>query len=290
MLEILELLIVYTFVLGSIYLLVALGFSLICGVLRIFHLGYAYIFTATVYITWIFMKEFGLGLGPALGVMVAIQAGIAMAAYKGIVKPYLKAEEKMMTAFLLIAIIMEQVALRWYYWGDVHLLTTISPGTVMIGSTVISKQLVFSSLIAIAFTVLFILLFLKTKLGLGVRALSQDVYTSRLMGINVEVIYIFIMVVTLVPVIVGMLLVAPIWAIDPQASLSYMITAILISILGGLGNLKGTLIASYIIGFTHSLVAYGFGEPRLMNLGALVLVFLVLLLRPQGIARSEALW
>ncbi|MGE5253595.1 MAG: hypothetical protein ACM3N7_06495, partial [Planctomycetaceae bacterium] len=64
--EILQVVLIYTFILGSIYLLISLGFSIICGVLRIFHLGYAYLFTLTVYLTWMFMKEFGFGLGSAL--------------------------------------------------------------------------------------------------------------------------------------------------------------------------------------------------------------------------------
>jgi len=51
---------VYDFVMGAIYLLVALGFSLICGLLRIFHLGYAYTFPLTSYGTWMFMRELSL--------------------------------------------------------------------------------------------------------------------------------------------------------------------------------------------------------------------------------------
>ena len=58
---------------GSLYLLISLGFSIICGVLRIFHLGYAYLFTLTVYLTWMLMKELGFGLIPALLGMVVIQ-------------------------------------------------------------------------------------------------------------------------------------------------------------------------------------------------------------------------
>ena len=291
MLDIFEVVVVYTFVLGSLYLLISLGFSLICGVLRIFHLGYAYIFVATAYLTWMFMKELGWGLGPAIAGMLVIQIGIAIAAYRGLIKPYLRAEEKMMTALLLIAMIAEQAGYHWYpIHAGVYLPTTISPGTINIGATVISKQLIFAAIIAIAFTVLFVLFFLKSKPGLGVRALSQDVYTSQLMGINVERLYIYIMAITIIPVVIGMLLVAPVWAVDPSMGMGYMITAVLVCVLGGLGNLKGTIIASYIIGFAHYSDRAIKHEPRFMNLAGLAIVLIVLVIRPQGIARSEALW
>ena len=291
MVETLETVVIYTVVLGSLYLLVSLGFSLICGVLRIFHLGYSYIFVATVYLTWMLMQEFGLGFGPALAGMMVIQAGIAVAAYVGVIKPYLRAEEKMMTALLLIAIITEQAALHWYpIEVGVYLPTEISPGTMSIGGAMISRQLVFSAAIAIAFTIAFIIFFLKSKPGLGARALSQDTYVSQLLGINVERFYVLITIMTLIPIVIAMLLVAPVWAVDPSMGMGYMTTAILVAVLGGLGNLRGTIAASYVIGFAHSFVSYVVAEPRFMNLAALLIVLVVLIARPQGLARSEALW
>ncbi len=98
------------------------------------------------------------------------------------------------------------------------------------------------------------------------------------------------MFLVLIPVIVGTLIVAPVWAIDPTMGSMYLTTAILVSILGGLGNIKGTIMASYLIGVTHSIVSFIIGEPRFMNLSALILVMIILMLRPQGIAKSEALW
>lgn len=71
--DVVQVIIVYTLILGSLYLLIAVGFSIICGVLRIFHLGYAYLFNLTVYLTWMFMKELGLGLLPSILGMIGLQ-------------------------------------------------------------------------------------------------------------------------------------------------------------------------------------------------------------------------
>jgi len=287
----LEVVLVYSFVLGSIYLLLSLGFSIICGVLRIFHLGYAYLFTLSVYLTWMFMKELGLGIVPAIIGMVILQFVISILIYKGIIIKYVDREEILLTGLLLFSIIVEQaVNYRYPIQSGVFVQTTLINGSTQIGSSVISNQLLAGAGIAILLTFLFVLFFLKTKTGLAVRAISQDIISSRIIGINVQNLYVFTMMIVLIPVIVGTLIVAPVWSVEPGMGSLYMTTAILVAILGGLGNIKGTIIASFLIGLTHAFVSFVLKEPRFMNLSALVLVMIILMVRPQGIAKSEALW
>ena len=289
--ETLQVVLIYSFVLGAIYLLISLGFSIICGVLRIFHLGYAYLFTLTVYLTWMFMKALGFGLIPALLGMVVVQFVISYIIYKGIIMKFVDREEIILTGLLLVSIIVEQ-AVNYQYpiQAGVYINTTLIEGSTEFGTAVISNQLLAGAAIAILLTVLFIFFFLKTRIGLAIRALSQDIYSSRLIGIHVEALYTLTMFLILIPVIIGTLMVAPVWAVDPTMGSLYMMTAILVAILGGLGNIKGTIIASFLIGFTHSFVSFVLGEPRFMNFSALILVMIILMVRPQGIAKSEALW
>ena len=287
----LQVVLIYSFLLGSLYLLISLGFSIICGVLRIFHLGFSYLFALSVYLTWMFMEEFGLGLLPAIIGMVILQFLISIIIYKGIIIKFVQREEILLTGLLLFSIIVEQaVNYRYPIQAGVFVETTLIKGSSRIGVAVISNQLLAGAGIAILLTLLFVLFFLKTKTGLAVRAISQDIYSSKIIGINVESLYIFTMMLVLIPVIVGTLIVAPVWAVEPGMGSIYMTTAILVAILGGLGNIKGTIIASFLIGLTHAIVSFVVGEPRFMNLSALVLVMVILMVRPQGIAKSEALW
>ena len=199
---------IYGFIMGAIYLLIALGFSLICGVMRIFHLGYAYIFPLTIYGTWMFMRELGLAMVPAIVCMVAFQVILCFLIYKFMIKRYLNDEMTLLTGLLLIALIVEQAA-SWRYpiQEGVYLKTTLIPGIVKIGSAVIPAQLMIGAIVGLALTAIFALFFIKTKTGLAVRALSQDIRSSRVIGINVESLYIFITIIVLIPVIIGMLLV-----------------------------------------------------------------------------------
>ncbi len=291
MFETIEITLIYTFLLGSLYLLVSLGFSLICGVLRIFHLGYAYIFVATIYLTWMFFHTLNLPLWPSILLMVVLQAAIAIGLYYGIIASYLKQEEKIITGLLLVAIIANEAANKWYpIQAAVNLPTTIIDGTLNVGSTTVPIQMVLAAITGIVVTALFVLFFLKTKTGLAVRAISYDINSAKIMGIQVEQLYMFIMVIVIIPVIIAMLMIAPVLAVNPDMGWGYMTTAILVSVMGGLGNIRGTIIASYIIGFAHSFVSFPLGEPRLMNLAALVVVIIMLIVRPQGIAKTESLW
>ena len=284
-------LLVYTFILGSIYLLVALGFSIICGVLRIFHLGYAYIFPLTVYTTWMFLTDFGWGLIPSIFGMVAVQFVIAFLIYKGIIKRYLDKELEMLVGLLLLTTIIEQtINYKYPMHTGVYLQTELIKGTTQIGSVVVSTQLLVGSIIALFLTAIFVLFFLKTRTGLAIRAISQNIYTSQIVGIGVETLYVFTMMLVLVPVMIGTLIIAPAWTVDPFMGQIYMFTAILVAILGGLGNLKGTIIASFLIGAVHAVMCFIVGEPRFMTLSGLVLVIIVLIVRPQGLTRSESLW
>jgi len=163
-------------------------------------------------------------------------------------------------------------------------------GIFQLGLAVAPKQLVWASIIALVMTALFALFFIKTKTGLAVRALSQDILNSQFVGLNVEKLYTLTMMLVLIPVIVAMLLIAPIWTVEPAMGWQYMTTAILIAVLGGLGNIKGTIIAAFLIGIDHALMCFVVGEPRFMTLSALVLVMVILIVRPQGIARSESIW
>lgn len=282
---------IYTFILGAIYLLISLGFSIIVGVLRIFHLGYSYIFPFAIYGTWMFMKVFGWDLVPAILGMVVLQFIFGAILYKWVIKKYLNAEDVLLTALLLVALIIAQTANYFYPIQEgVYLNTTLVDGTMQMGEVVVPSQLMVSAGIALALTGLIILFFLKSRAGMAVRAISQDIHSSKIVGINVEVLNVLTMMGVLLPVIIGTLLVAPVWEVSPEMGMLYMNTAILVAVLGGLGNIKGTFIASFLIGMVHAIMCFVVGEPRFMNLSALVLVILVLIIRPQGLARSETLW
>jgi branched-chain amino acid transport system permease protein len=282
---------VYTFIWGSIYLLISLGFSLICGVLRIFHLGYGVTFVLAAYGTYAFMNELNLGLWPAIGLIFILQIAVALLVfYKGIFQRYLEQEEILLTLSILFFLAVSHLANHLYpITAGVSLPTTIIEGTFKIGMVRISYQMLFAALTGILVTFLFVWMFLKTRVGLIIRAMSQDIGASRLMGADVNLMYYLAMALSVIPPTICVLMIAPFWSIDPHMGMGLLITAMLVSILGGLGNLKGSIVASYLIGFIHAFVSF-FYISCFMGFAALVITLLVMIFKRGGLYPGETIW
>jgi branched-chain amino acid transport system permease protein len=291
MIDTIQIILIYTFVLGSLYLLISLGFSVVCGVLRVFHMGYGVTFIVAVYAMWMLMKEFHFGLVSAMIGMFIIQTLFTLGIiYFPVVKRYIEQEELLLTSLILISLIVEESANFFYpVTAGVNIPTTILPGALKIGKASIPIQMLIASAVAVVTTAAFVLFLLKSRRGLVIRAVSQDIESAQLMGANVGKVYALAMVLSAIPPTICMLVIAPVWSIEPSLGLPLMMTAILVAILGGLGNIRGSMMASYIVGFLSSSVAFLI-NPRMMGLATLITVFIVLIFRPEGIAKSESLW
>ena len=286
-----EFILVYGFILGSLYLLISFGFTIVCGVLRVFHMGYGAIFVVAVYAMWMLMDVFHLNLFMSIVGMFIIQTLFTLfIIYFPVVRRYIEREELLLTSLILISLIVEETANFFYpETSGVSIPTSVVSGSIMIGNSSIPYQLLVASGAAIITAAIFVWFLLKTRKGLVIRAVSQDTESAELMGVNVEFTYALAMVLSIIPPTICMIVIAPVWAIEPSLGSSLMMTAILVSILGGLGNIKGSIIASYIVGFLSSSVAF-LVNPRMMGLATLIAVFFVLIFKPTGIAKSETIW
>jgi branched-chain amino acid transport system permease protein len=173
--------------------------------------------------------------------------------------------------------------------AGLYIPTTIIPGALKIGATTISNQMLIAAGIAILVTGLFVVYLLKSRWGMVMRAMSQDLDAAQLMGADVGKTYAFAMILSIIPPTLAILVMAPFWSTDPKMGWPLLEIAILVSVLGGLGNIKGTLLASYIVGFIVAVVG-NLIDPRLTALAMLLVVVIALIFKPEGIARSESLW
>jgi branched-chain amino acid transport system permease protein len=291
MVETLQSILIYTALWGSIYLLISLGFSLICGVLRIFHMGYGATFVLAAYAVWAFMEEAGLGLIPSILLMFLVQIGFSLLVfYRGVFQRYLDQEEILLTLSILIFVALTHLAnFLFPVTAGVSVPTTIIDDTLVIGKVRIAYQMVLAALAGILVTALYVLWFLKTRTGLIIRAISQNLPAALLMGAGVNRMYYVAMILSVIPPTICMLMIAPFWGVDPFMGSPLLMTAMLIAILGGLGNLKGSIVASYLIGFIHASVSFLYVS-RFMGLAALIVTLAVMIYRKGGIFAGETLW
>ena len=289
--ETLQSILIYTFLWGSIYLLISLGFSLICGVLRIFHMGYGATFVLAAYAVWTFMEEANLGLIPSILLMFLVQIGFSLLVfYRGVFQRYMDQEEILLTLSILIFVALTHLANYLFpVTAGVSIPTTILDDTIVIGKVRIAYQMVLAALAGILVTALYVLWFLKTRTGLIIRAISQNLPAALLMGAGVDRMYYLAMILSVIPPTVCMMMIAPFWGVDPFMGSPLLMTAMLIAILGGLGNLKGSIVASYLIGFIHASVSFLYVS-RFMGLAALIVTLAVMIYRRGGIFAGETLW
>ncbi len=291
MVETVQSILIYTFIWGSIYLLISLGFSLICGVLRIFHLGYGVTFVLAAYAAWAFMEDAGLALIPSILLMLVVQIAFAVFIfYRGVFQRYLEQEEVLLTLTVLIFVAVTHLANYLYpVTAGVSIPTTLIDGLLVIGRVKIAYQMVLAAVVGILVTLIYILWFLKTRTGLIIRAISQNISAAMLMGASVNRMYYLAMILSVIPPTLCMLVIAPFWGVDPFMGSPLLMTAMLIAILGGLGNLKGSIVASYLIGFIHSSVSFLYVS-RFMGLAALIVTLIVMIYRRGGLFAGETLW
>ncbi len=291
MIETIQSILIYTFLWGSIYLLISLGFSLICGVLRIFHMGYGATFVLAAYAVWAFMEEANLGLIPSILLMFLVQIGFSLVVfYRGVFQRYLDQEEILLTLSILIFVALTHLAnFLFPVTAGVSIPTTIIDDTLVIGKVRIAYQMVLAALMGILVTALYVLWFLKTRTGLIIRAISQNLPAALLMGAGVNRMYYLAMILSVIPPTICMMMIAPFWGVDPFMGSPLLMTAMLIAILGGLGNLKGSIVASYLIGFIHASVSFLYVS-RFMGLAALIVTLTVMIYRKGGIFAGETIW
>jgi branched-chain amino acid transport system permease protein len=287
----LMLILIYTFLFGSTYLGTALGFSIITGILRIFYLAYPVLFLIPAYGTWMLWHDLGLPFEFSMILSFALVFATSFALYKFMVNKFLEMEDYMLAALLLVFLIIQEVInLVYPESAGVYLPTLIIPGTISVWFLSIPGQFLLVSIISITMTAFYVMFFVKTKTGLIMRAVSQSYLFSKIMGVNFDLMFTIAMMIASIPPGVVMLLLSPVWALNPHIGWTLFSYGIMVAVLGGLGNLKGTIIAAYVIGFIHSVVSFAFYQPRLSGLICLIIIVIILSLRPRGLARAETVW
>ncbi|MEM0010536.1 MAG: branched-chain amino acid ABC transporter permease [Archaeoglobaceae archaeon] len=288
--DVLSLILAYTFVNGSMYLGMALGFTITTGVLRVFNLAYGAIFLIAVYGTWMFWNDIGLGLLESILLSIVLVAAFTYVVYRAVILKFAALEDYMLAALVAVFVIVEE--LIGYAYPEivgVYIPTTIYNELVPFGEANVPGQYVVTALVSLGLLAIYLIFFTKTKNGFIMRAISQDMFASKLVGVNFNRTFALAMVIASIPPAIVMLLISPIWALNPYIGWTVFTIAILVAVLGGLGNLKGSIMAAYIIGFIQAIVGFLL-DPRLMLLVALVVVMIVLVIRPKGLARAETIW
>ena len=268
---------------GSIYALLAIGFSLIFGVARIVNIAHTAFYMVAAY--GIYFGTHKLGFHPLWCMLASVIMVIlfGLIAYKLFIDPIREHEAAVLICTIAMAMAMQEIMLLMFTGSYLSVPALIEGFFKVLGVKVFYQQLLTFGLVLLILAALRVLL-MKTKLGLEIRSTAQDREVSNLMGINESRTAMITMGITVGLAGLAGAVVAPLTILDPFMWMHPLIMMMAVVVLGGLGSLKGSFVGAYILGFAEALVVFLIPKgASLKGSVALSVMILVLLIRPEGL-------
>lgn len=274
---------------GSVYALLGVGFSLTWGVMKVIHISHAAFGLIGAFLAYTFLKWWGLDPILSLVISVPLLFVAACLVYRFLITHITQAKEVIVSSMILtfgIAIILENLMLL--IWSpDPRLLTTSYTSKVLILGPLYFQYPRLAGFLMSAVGVLVIHFFLKKTLtGKAVRAAWQQSDAAQLYGVNLKRISMVTFGLAVASAGAGGVGMAFLYSFDPHAHNLWLIYLFLVVIVGGVGNVIGTAFAGLIIGVITGL-SLAFLPYQWVNLLTFGLLMIILLIRPHGLFRGE---
>jgi len=278
--------------LGGLYGLVAMGLTLQYGVARIMNLSYGEFLIAPAFLTYVLVSQFGLS--PLWVLVLAIPLGFAVQwlVYQLLLTPLVRRTgagpalevDSILATFGLLFVV--QGAMLVVFGGNYYSYEYLSVPIHVLGSTVAANRLLVLVVAVLVGGGLYALL-TRTRMGTVVRAVSVAPRFAPLVGINVRQTSALAFGMGGALVAVSGVLVSMFLPFSASMGTMFAMKALIVVIMGGVGNLMGCLMAGLLLGFAETLVA-SFVDPGLTLAVNFGLFLLVLLFRPTGLFGKAA--
>ena len=272
---------------GGVYGLVAMGLTLIFGVLDIVNFAHGAFLAVSLYITVLMVER--LGVHPYLALLVAVPLMFLLGAavQRGILAGAIgKPLENQLLITLGIALLIDNGLLLFFGPNPRSVRLPGDRGIEIFGAVVtLSRLLAFA--VALVLAGLLYLLLQRTRLGTAIRAVAANDSGAQMVGIDTRRIYMMTFAIGTACAGAAGVLVAPLVTIEPTTGELFNIIAFVVVVLGGMGNVVGAVVGGLIIGLTEQLGAlYLPGQSPLLSV--FIVFVLVLFLRPQGLFGRKA--
>jgi branched-chain amino acid transport system permease protein len=274
-------------ILGGMYALVAMGLSLQYGVARIMNLSYGEVLVAAAFCAWWLFTS--AALSPLVGLLAIVPAafGASWLVYRVLLAPLVRRAQTrdalevdtILATFGLLFVVqgVMLVAFGGAYYSYAYLAVPVN----ILGTTVaINRLLAFGVAMAIGLALYFGLT--RTRAGTAVRAVAVDPQAARLVAIDVRATAGLAFALGGALVAAAGVLVSMFLTFNANLGVVFTMKALIVVIMGGVGNLLGALVAGLLLGLTETFVAT-WVDPGLTLAATYTLFLVVLLARPQGL-------
>lgn len=268
---------------GGLYALIALGLTLIYGVLHVINFAHGALLMVGLYAVY-FLNTYW-GVDPYLSLFIVPPAMFALgyALQRGVVELASHGRDNnVLLVTLGISIVLENLAL-FIFKSDTRIIDTpYAFETFSLFGALIPVPKALAFLGAIVAALLFWLLISKTDLGRAIRAVAKERKGARLVGIDTSHIYAMSFGLGIGCLGVAACLLMPGYYVSPQVGTDFVLIAFTVVVLGGMGSFIGALLGGLIVGVVEALGGFFLGE-TMGQMGIFVIFIAVLVLRPNGL-------
>jgi len=273
---------------GAVYALIALGLTLIYGVLHIINFAHGAALMVALYAVYLLKAHLGIDSYLALPIVVPGMFGLGYSLQRGIInRAGHGKDEYFLLVTLGISIVLENLALLVFKSDTRTIETPYTLTTLAIGPAVIALPKLVAFAGALATSAVLLLILTRTDLGRAIRAVAKEKHGAKLMGIDVDHVYALCFGIGLACLGAAACFLLPVYYVNPQVGAGFVPVAFTIVVLGGMGSFGGALAGGLLIGVVESLGGLYLGE-SLGQIGIFAVFIGVLLFRPQGLFGAKA--
>ncbi|EIE98474.1 branched-chain amino acid ABC transporter permease [Saccharomonospora glauca] len=272
---------------GGLYGLIAMGLTLIFGVLDIVNFAHGALLAVAMFLAFGLVRA--TGAHPYLALLVAVPALFALGAI--VHRTLLSGSgggslENQLLITLGLSLLLEN-GLLFFFGAEPKSIALPAEGSVSLFGAVISGGRLYAFLGALLLGALLYWLLQRTSFGTAIRAVAANGTGAELVGINVRRVHTLTFAIGTACAGAAAVLAAPLLSITPTLGAQFNITAFVVVVLGGMGNVVGALVGGLLIGLVEQLTTIYLGGQSSL-LGVFVVFVVVLFLRPQGLFGRRA--
>jgi branched-chain amino acid transport system permease protein len=268
---------------GAIYALVAVGLTLVFGVMRIVNFAHGEFLMLAMYGGYLAFSYLGFDPIVSLLLVAPVLMLCGLGLFEGLVRPAIKVPEiNQMAVTLGLSLLLQYIALVVFKADNLLITQERSTASIWLGPVIIQMPQAIAAVASVILLGLFYVILRKTDLGLIMRVVSQSRDGAVLCGIDMRNTYRWAMAIGIGTLGVAGPLMVSVLYVNPHVGQLFTLKAFVIVIVGGMGSFGGVLLGALLVGLAESLAASWF-TASVAAAVPFALLILVMLLRPEGL-------
>ncbi|HZF03003.1 MAG TPA: branched-chain amino acid ABC transporter permease [Patescibacteria group bacterium] len=273
---------------GGVFSLMAVGLTLIFGVMRVVNFAHGDMMVWGMYLAWLMATRGGVDPYAGFVVCAAALFLLGFVVQRVLVQRIVDAPHEMQILLMLgVALVLENTALLAFGPEPQRVRSALAQSTVWLGPVFVDVARLIAFGVAVVLTLLLSLFLFRTDLGRSIRAAADNTYGALVIGTDVRRVYAVAFGVGAACVGAAGALVAPLLPFQPPTGLQLSVASFNIVIIGGMGSLLGAFVGGLLVAVAESLGAV-FLKPSLKELVSFSLLVLILIVRPAGLFGRRA--